>query len=123
MEGFYEYDDLDFTSNDLDVLYDTVDNAKFNDQDSSLIYAALQRKLVQRPFGDYLKRYICRKAELGGNWRDISLNEYRRIIIDSFEENNTPASFFPITAKLSALSKNCLAELSVKTAIVVFLVV
>lgn len=121
MENLYECDDLNFTSNDLNVLYDTVDNSMFLTMDSSLIYAALQKKLVQRPFCDYLKRYICRKAGLACNWKDISKNDYRRIIIDAFEENNTPASFVPTTAKLSALSKNWLTQSTVKRQVVFLL--
>ncbi|MBS7316276.1 MAG: hypothetical protein KIG74_07770 [Clostridiaceae bacterium] len=121
MENLYECDDLNFTNNDLNVLYDTVDNSMFLTMDSSLIYTALQKKLVQRPFCDYLKRYICRKAGLECNWKDIPLNDYRRIIIDAFEENNTPASFVPTTAKLSALSKNWLTQSTVKRQVVFLL--
>ena len=121
MADMLEQDDLDFTNNDIDVMYDTVDSERFKTQDSSLIYSALQKKLIQRPFGDYLKRYIFRKAGLSGHWRDIPLNDYRRIIIDSFEDNSTPASFTPTTAKLSALSKNWLTQSTVKRQVVFLL--
>lgn len=121
MEDIFAYDELDFTSNDLDVMYDTVDSENFHAKDSALIYAALQKRLIQRPFGDYLKRYIFRKAGLSGNWRDIPLNDYRRIIIDAFEDNSTPASFVPTTAKLSALSKNWLTQSTVKRQVVFLL--
>lgn len=121
MGGIYDHDDLEFTANDLNVLYDTVDSKFFRTRDSALIYAALQKKLIQRPFGDYLKRYIFRKAGLSGNWRDVPLNDYRKIIVDSFEDNNTPASFAPTTAKLSALSKNWLTQSVVKRQVVFLL--
>lgn len=121
MADMLEQDDLDFTNNDIDVMYDTVDSERFKTQDSSLIYSALQKKLIQRPFGDYLKRYIFRKAGLSGHWKDIPLNDYRRIIIDSFEDNSTPASFTPTTAKLSALSKNWLTQSTVKRQVVFLL--
>ncbi len=121
MDYSYENDELDFTSNDLDVMYDTVDSKRFRDQDSLLIYETLRKKLVQRSFGDYLKRYICRKAGLDGNWQDIPLNDYRRIIMDSFEDNNTPASFTSTTVKLSSLTKNWLTQSTVKRQVVFLL--
>ena len=114
-------DELDFTGRAYDVLYETVDHAHFRDKDASLIYDALSRKLVQRSFGDYLKRYIFVKAGMTGDWREIPLNDYRRIIVDAFADNNTPPAFEPTTAKLSALTKNWLTQSTVRRQVVFLL--
>lgn len=115
------YDELNFTINDKTVFDETVNHEFFVDNEAELIYEALKSGLVKRSFGDYLKRYICRRAELEGNWRDIPLNVYRQIIIESFADNSTPASFTPTTAKLSALTKNWLTQDTVKRKVVFLL--
>ncbi len=112
------YDELNFTVNDKTVFLNTVNHEFFQENEAELIYEALKSGLVKRSFGDYLKRYICRRAELEGNWRDIPLNVYRQIIIESFADNSTPASFTPTTAKLSALTKNWLTQDTVKRKVV-----
>lgn len=115
------YDGLNFTVNDKTVFDKTVNHEFFMENEAELIYEALKSGLVKRPFGDYLKRYICRRAELEGNWRDIPLNVYRQIIMESFADNSTPASFTPTTAKLSALTKNWLTQDTVKRKVVFLL--
>lgn len=115
------YDELNFTVNDKTVFLNTVNHEFFQENEVELIYEALKSGLVKRSFGDYLKRYICRRAELEGNWRDIPLNVYRQIIIESFADNSTPASFTPTTAKLSALTKNWLTQDTVKRKVVFLL--
>lgn len=115
------YDELNFTVNDKTVFLNTVNHEFFQENEAELIYEALKSGLVKRSFGDYLKRYICRRAELEGNWRDIPLNVYRQIIIESFADNSTPASFTPTTAKLSALTKNWLTQDTVKRKVVFLL--
>lgn len=116
------YDGLNFTVNDETVFDKTVNHEFFMENEAELIYEALKSGLVKRPFGDYLKRYICRRAELEGEWRDIPLNVYRQIIMESFADNSTPASFTPTTAKLSALTKNWLTQDTVKRKVVFLLV-
>lgn len=114
-------DGLNFTVDDKTVFDKTVNHEFFGDNDAELIFEALKSGLVKRSFGDYLKRYICRRAELEGDWRDIPLNVYRRIIMESFGDNSTPASFAPTTAKLSALTKNWLTQDTVKRKVVFLL--
>jgi len=115
------YDGLNFTVNDKTVFDKTVNHEFFMENEAELIYEALKSGLVKRSFGDYLKRYICRRAELEGEWRDIPLNVYRQIIMESFADNSTPASFTPTTAKLSALTKNWLTQDTVKRKVVFLL--
>ena len=117
----YEHDELEFTYYARESMYDIVDDAYFRDRDSYLIYDALQTRLKAIPFGDYLKRYIYQKAELDGDYREIPLKEYQQIIRDSFQENLTPSSFTPTSARLSALSKNWLTQQAVNRKVVFLL--
>ncbi len=113
--------DYDFTNSAWDSLYETVDDEKFFDCDAELIYNSLKRRLRSIPFGDYLKRYIYRKAEPAIPFEAVSLKEYQVIIRDSFADRATPPSFEPTTAKLSALSKNWLTQQTVKRKVVFLL--
>ena len=110
-----------FTMRAWDKMYAAVDHEYFQEMDAELIYQSLEKELKPVPFGDYLKRYIYRKAELEGSFRGIPLKEYQMIILDAFRENHTPSSFVPTTAKLSALSKNWLTQQTVKRQIVLLL--
>lgn len=111
----------DFTENAWDALYDAVDAEDFSESDAEVIYDALYRRLRFIPFGDYLKRYIYRKAGFKEPFAEIELDVFRRVIRDSFRENNTPPSFEPTTAKLSALSKNWLTQQTVNRRVVFLL--
>lgn len=110
-----------FTENAWDALYDAVDSKDFIDRDASLIFDALSKKLRFIPFGEYLKRYIYRRAEIAEPFEGVPLDDYRRIIIQSFKETNTPPSFTPTSAKLSALSKNWLTRQTVSRSTVFLL--
>lgn len=111
----------DFTSRAWEALYDAVDSRYFRDRDAALIYAALQSRLRFISFGEYLKRYIYRKAALSAPFESVPLKEYQQIIRDSFAEQLTPPSFTPTTAKLSALSKNWLTQHTVSRSVVFLL--
>lgn len=113
--------DLDFTDKAWESLYDVVDDPYFLEQDAQLIYDALRRRLRWVSFGDYLKRYIYRKAQLEGPYTDIPLKEYQMIICESFRDNAVPASFQETTAKLSTLSKKWLTQQTVKRNVVFLL--
>ena len=111
----------DFTERAWDALYDAVDNAYFSDKDASLIYTVLSKRLKFIPFGEYLKRYIYRKAGFTEAFENVPLSDYQQVIKESFAENYTPQSFEPTTAKLSALSKNWLTQQTVKRKVVFLL--
>ena len=98
----------DFTDNAWDALYDVVDSADFRDHDADRIYDALSRRLKFIPFGEYLKRYIYRKAGLTEPFDAIPVKPYQQIIRDAFKDNSTPNSFGPTTQKLGTLSNMCL---------------
>lgn len=113
--------DFDFTGAAWESLYDAVDDTQFIDKDAKLIYNSLKNRMKIISFGDYLKRYIYLKAGLTEPFADVPLKEYQVIIRTAFSDNNTPPSFTPTTAKLSALSKNWLTQQTVKRNVVFLL--
>lgn len=117
----YGIKDLDFTEAAWESMYDAVDDTVFLEQDAKLIYNSLKNRLKFIPFGDYLKRYIYRKAGLTQEFQDVELREYQLIIRSAFSDNLTPPSFTPTSAKLSALSKNWLTQQTVKRKVVFLL--
>jgi len=110
-----------FTMKAWDRMYDAVDHQYFQEMDSDLIYESLEKGLKPVPFGDYLKRYIYRKSGMTGSFREVPLKDYQIIIADAFRDHQTPASFTPTTAKLSALSRNWLTQQTVKRQVVLLL--
>lgn len=112
---------IDFTEIAYDSMYDVVDDSSFREKDAELIYKALESRLKMIPFGNYLKRYIYKKAGLDGKYDEIPIKDYQLIIRESFSDNHTPASFTPSTSKLSALSKNWLTQKTVKRNVVFLL--
>lgn len=104
---------LDFTIYSEDKFYDVVDMEKFRDEDAASIYEHLNKNMKLIPFGDYLKRYIFKKAGFDGNFDEIDIKDYQYIIMDSFSENCTPKSFSETASKMSVLAKNWLTQSSV----------
>lgn len=117
----YREADLDFTGDAKKLLNDVVDDTCFPDKDALLIYNSLKHRLKFRSFGDYLRRYIYRKAGLTKPFKEIPLDEYRLIIQTSFSDNQTPASFSATTSKLSSLSRNWLTQQTVRRNVVFLL--
>lgn len=113
--------ETDFTMLAWESLYDTVDDARFDDKDASLIYTSLKKRMKPLVFGDYLKRYIYRRAELTTPFSEVPDEEYQEIIKYSFSDTCTPAGFEKSTSKLSQLSKNWLNQRSVKRKVVFLL--
>ena len=114
-------EDLDYTGRAWDVFYDSVDGERFSEADAEAIYDALNAKELLVSFGDYLRRYICEKADLPGKEDEIPISEYQAIIRESFAEHHTPPSFHETTAKLGALSKNWLTQRTVRREVVFLL--
>ncbi len=112
---------LDFTGNAWEILYRTVDSARFETDDSELIYEAIQKQIQFVPFGEYLKRYIYEKTGMTGDYANVPPEDYQQTIIDSFHETHTPASFTPKTTRLSALVKNWLTQSTVSRQVVFLL--
>ena len=115
-----EYD-LDYTQKAYETFYDIVDDPYFLREDQSVIYDALREKIKIVPFGDFLRRYIYEKAGMTGGYKEIPLSEYQQIICSEFSERQTPASFFPTTARLKNLAKNWLEQKTVNRNVVLLL--
>ncbi len=114
-------DGLDYTVNAWEQLYDVVDNSYFFEKDSELIFQALKNQVRFLSFGEFLKRYLYKAAQLQEPFEDVPLETYQQIIKDSFADNATPKSFGETTAKLSALSKNWLTQRTVNRKVVFLL--
>lgn len=115
-------DNLEFTDNAKGSFNNVVNDTHFYENDDArLIYEQLEKNLHAIPFCNYLKRYIYKKAGMTGNFLEIPLDEYRFIIRESFRDNDTPASFTPTSAKLSALTKNWLTQQTVRRDVVLLL--
>lgn len=112
---------LDITERAEENFYDSLDLEDFKNEDSDVIYAHLLSKMQIVPFCDYLKRYIYYKAGFEENFSEVDFEEYRSIIVSSFRENNTPASFKKTSVKLSALAKNWLTQNTVNRNVVFLL--
>lgn len=112
---------LDFTSKAWDKVFDAVDDKSFAEREADLIFNTLHNETKAISFGDYLKRYIYKKAELRGHYDEIPLKTYQEIIAASFADTMTPKAFGPTTAKLGALTKNWLTQQSVKRQVVFLL--
>lgn len=112
---------IEFTDNAWEALYDAVDNDFFKDRDADLIYSVLKRRLKFISFGEYLKRYIYRNAGLTEPFGEVPIKTYQQIIKGAFADNSTPQSFEPTSAKLSALSKNWLTQQTVNRKVVFLL--
>ncbi|MBO4615831.1 MAG: hypothetical protein J5717_00625 [Lachnospiraceae bacterium] len=112
---------LDYTETAWESFYAAVDDSNFADKDAELIFETLNKKMRFISFADYLKRYIYKRAGLEEPFSSVGTATYQQIIKDSFAENNTPCSFKPTTAKLSALSKNWLTQDTVKRNVVFLL--
>lgn len=112
---------LDYTETAWESFYAAVDNNNFADKDAELIFETLNTKMRFISFSDYLKRYIYKRAGLTEPFESVDTSTYQQIIKASFSDNNTPCSFKPTTAKLSALSKNWLTQDAVKRNVVFLL--
>ena len=112
---------LNFTDRSWDIFYGVIESDYFQENEAGDIFAALEKKMNSVPFGDYLKRFLYHAAGLEGAFREIDDAVYRQILVDSFRETGTPASFTPTTAKLSMLAKNWLTQQTVRRSVVLLL--
>ncbi len=102
-----------FTPRSEECFYEVVDSPRFAEMDSQLIYQALKSRLRVVSFGEYLKRYIYRKAEISQPFDEVPLEEYQDIILEGFASRDVPLSFRPSTVRPRSLAKNWLTQQSV----------
>lgn len=106
--------DFDFTRRAYQDFCHVVHLSEFEDQDAKVIFQYLYREMGMVSFGDYLKRYLYERSMLTQPFYQVPLEEYKNIIIESFERTGTPKSMRPTSAKLRTLATNWLTQASVK---------
>jgi len=121
IEAYIQTHSLDFTARAKNLFDATINLDDFADKDADYIYDRLKNTLHPVSFGDYLKRYIHKQSKMAGKYENVDIKDYQEIIVESFRENNTPASFTETTAKIGNLAKNWLKQASVKRQVVFLL--
>ena len=102
-----------FTARSEESFYAVVDSPAFFQNDAQLIYRALRDTLKPVSFGDYLKRYIYRRAEISQSFDSVPLDGYLDIIVDSFSSSRVPNAFRPTSVRLRVTAKNWLTQQTV----------
>ena len=114
-------EEMQFTDDAWNTLYNVVDNELFRSQDADLIFAALETRLKPVSFGNFLKRYLYRKYDLSQAFEEVPDSDYLTLILDSFKMHKTPNGFAKTTARLSSLARNWLSQQSVNRKVVLLL--
>ena len=113
---------INFTNRDWDILYDIVDDDYFETHDAEMIYEALEKNILHnRPFSDYLKRYVYRVSQSEEAFEEITDDEYYRMIRDSFSDTYTPHSLFPSAGSVSSRIRKWLQQQTVRREVVLIL--
>lgn len=113
--------DYDFTRRAIRRMNSVVYSAEFEEMDSEAIFRYLFEQMELVSFKDYLKRYIYERAQIAEPYHQITDDDYKEIIMASFEENNAPHYFEPTSTKWRAIVKNWLTQDSVKRSVVFLL--
>lgn len=103
-------EELMFTIKREEEFYNASELEDFKSRDYQVVFDFLLKKMNPIPFCDYLKRYIYIKADMDGNYKEISDEVYQKYIVESFKKTGTPPSFTPTSSKISALAKNWLKQ-------------
>lgn len=85
------------------------DAPRCRDCDPEQILRMLRGSVRAVPFGDFLKHYICEKAQMEETGEDIRPKELCRIIRDEFHERAVPSSFDLSDSRLKDLASDWLA--------------
>ena len=112
--AFDSLQDYEFTRRAAQKFRQVVSLESFEDEDADVIFRYLYKEMELVSFGDHLKRYIYERAGLEEPFAEVSLDTYREIALDSFQETQTPKSMNPTSTKLPALLNNWLTQASVK---------
>jgi len=122
--------DVDFNSSIRDFEYTKRVQAEMNTlwysdefdaMDSTAIFNYLKDKMEIVIFADYLKRYIYEKAEIEIPFRDITDEDFHKIITQAFTDNRAPFSFQPTTRVKSVIVKGWLTKETQKRYVVFLL--
>lgn len=120
-ETLNESSNLDFTTRAKKLVRNVAKDPYFRDADSDLIFNMLNNQTKIVVFGDFLKRYIYRKAEMHGNYREIPIEDYQEIICSEFRDRQTPCSFTETTVRIRNAAKNWIEQKTVNRSVVLLL--
>ncbi len=104
---------MEFTIAAEERFYDVVDDPLFHSEDRNLIFRALLSSLHPIMFGDFLKRYIHRKAGMTEDFDAVPLSEYQQIIVSNFADTQTPFSLGEGRVSPRMTAKNWLTQQTV----------
>ena len=93
----------------------------FDDNGAQAIYDTLAKNFGELSFGNYLKRYLYRKAEMTEPFESIPNETFQKMIIEEFTTRHVPAHFIPSSASLRKLSGNWLTQKTVSRQVVLLL--
>lgn len=106
--------DFEYTRRAYENFQQVVNLEEFKDQDAEVIFRYLYQKMELVSFGDYLRRYLYERFLSRKPFSQVSLDEYKEMIVQSFEKTKTPKAMRPTSAKLRTMAGNWLTQASVK---------
>lgn len=99
----------DFTHKSEQNIKRLKDTDAFRQASAKTIFEYLTKELEFVQFSDYLKRYLYKKTDMKKPFHEFLDDDYKYIIVSSFEETNTPRSLSPdSTAKWNCVLKQWL---------------
>ena len=106
--------DFEYTRKAVKKMNSVIYSAFFEDMDSAAIFDYLLKEMELVSFKDYLKRYIYTRTGIEEPFSNLTDNDYKEIICESFKENGAPFAFEHTTKKTGAIIKGWLTQDSVK---------
>ena len=104
---------MEFTIDAEESFYYVVDDPLFHSEDRNLIFQTLLSSLRPIMFGDFLKRFIHRKAGMKEDFDAVPLTEYQQIIVANFADTQTPFSLSEGRVSPRMAAKNWLTQQTV----------
>ena len=112
---------LDITYRSKAVFLKTLRSEQFEENVEKAIFDTLKKEFGELRFGEFLKRYLYRKAEMTEPFDLISVETFQKIILGEFASRHVPAHFTPSSASLRKLSGNWLVQKTVSRQVVLLL--
>ena len=113
--------DYEYTKRASHDINAVVSSSDFRTKSPEAILTFLTEKMYRVSFGDYLKRYLYEHFGLRKPYSACTMEDFSRLIADSFRENDVPFSFEPTTRKPSATIRKWLTQYSVRRQVVFLL--
>ena len=93
----------------------------YDENGAQTIIDTLLKSCGELCFGDFLKRYLYRKAEMTEPYETIPSEAFQKMILEEFAGRHVPAHFIPSSASLRKLSGNWLHQKTVSRSVVLLL--